>query len=328
MSTIKDVAKYAGVSTATVSRVLNKKGPLSEKTIQKVNEAVEKLAYHPNVLARSLASGKNNTVGVLVPSYDHPFWSELLQKMEEEAKRKGYNVLFTCFLGTLEEKQKALEYLVSRQVNGIIVCAYPDSDFWKEAKKKFNLTGCFYGKYFWSALLLIISDDKQGGLLAARHLIAKGCKKLVHISGNLSYYKEADDRTYAFVEEAKRWNVDCYVYQNTIDITKLEELQKLVNKVFYEQPDMDGMFLSNDILAAQCIAFALSQGLRIPDDLRIIGYDDIYISSLIYPPLTTIRQNYRVLAETALENVLAQINGEKVDDVTVVPVELIERKTT
>ena len=327
MSTIKDVAKYAGVSTATVSRVLNKKGPLSEKTIQKVNETVEKLAYHPNVLARSLASGKNNTIGVLVPSYDHPFWSELLQKMEEEAKRKGYNVLFTCFLGTLEEKQKALEYLISRQVNGIIVCAYPDSDFWKEAKKKFNLPVAFMVNVS-GCDPSVISDDKQGGLLAARHLIAKGCKKLVHISGNLSYYKEADDRTYAFVEEAKRRNVDCYVYQNTIDITKLEELQKLVNKVFYEQPDMDGMFLSNDILAAQCIAFALSQGLRIPDDLRIIGYDDIYISSLIYPPLTTIRQNYRVLAETALENVLAQINGEKVDDVTVVPVELIERKTT
>lgn len=327
MSTIKDVAKYAGVSTATVSRVLNKKGPLSEKTIQKVNEAVEKLAYHPNVLARSLASGKNNTVGVLVPSYDHPFWSELLQKMEEEAKRKGYNVLFTCLLGTLEEKQKALEYLVSRQVNGIIVCAYPDSDFWKEAKKKFNLPVAFMVSISECAPS-IISDDKQGGLLAARHLIAKGCKKLVHISGNLSYYKEADDRTYAFVEEAKRRNVDCYVYQNTIDITKLEELQKFVNKVFYEQPDMDGMFLSNDILAAQCIAFALSQGLRIPDDLRIIGYDDIYISSLIYPPLTTIRQNYSVLAETALENVLAQINGEKVEEVTVIPVELIERKTT
>lgn len=327
MSTIKDVAKYAGVSTATVSRVLNKKGPLSEKTIQKVNEAVEKLAYHPNVLARSLASGKNNTIGVLVPSYDHPFWSELLQKMEEEAKRKGYNVLFTCFLGTLEEKQKALEYLISRQVNGIIVCAYPDSDFWKEAKKKFNLPVVFMVNVS-GCDPSVISDDKQGGLLAARHLIAKGCKKLVHISGNLSYYKEADDRTYAFAEEAKRRNVDCYVYQNTIDITKLEELQKLVNKVFYEQPDMDGMFLSNDILAAQCIAFALSQGLRIPDDLRIIGYDDIYISSLIYPSLTTIRQNYSVLAETALENVLAQINGEKVEEVTVIPVELIERKTT
>ena len=233
MSTIKDVAKYAGVSTATVSRVLNKKGPLSEKTIQKVNEAVEKLAYHPNVLARSLASGKNNTIGVLVPSYDHPFWSELLQKMEEEAKRKGYNVLFTCFLGTLEEKQKALEYLISRQVNGIIVCAYPDSDFWKEAKKKFNLPVAFMVNVS-GCDPSVISDDKQGGLLAARHLIAKGCKKLVHISGNLSYYKEADDRTYAFVEEAKRRNVDCYVYQNTIDITKLEELQKLVNKVFYE----------------------------------------------------------------------------------------------
>lgn len=327
MSTIKDVAKYAGVSTATVSRVLNKKGPLSEKTIQKVNEAVEKLAYHPNVLARSLASGKNNTIGVLVPSYDHPFWSELLQKMEEEAKRKGYNVLFTCFLGSLEEKQKALEYLISRQVNGIIVCAYPDSDFWEEAKKKFNLPVAFMVNISGCGPS-VISDDKQGGLLAARHLIAKGCKKLVHISGNLSYYKEADERTYAFVEEAKRRNVDCYVYQNTIDITKLEEQQKLVNKVFYEQPDMDGMFLSNDILAAQCIAFALSQGLRIPDDLRIIGYDDIYISSLIYPSLTTIRQNYSVLAETALENVLAQINGEKVEEVTVIPVELIERKTT
>ena len=240
------------------------------------------------------------------------------------SKEKGYNVLFTCFLGTLEEKQKALEYLISRQVNGIIVCAHPDSDFWKEAKKKFNLPVAFMVSIS-DCAPSIISDDKQGGLLAARHLIAKGCKKLVHISGNLSYYKEADDRTYAFVEEAKRRNVDCYVYQNTIDITKLEELQKLVNKVFYEQPDMDGMFLSNDILAAQC-CFCIVTGLRIPDDLRIIGYDDIYISSLIYPPLTTIRQNYSVLAETALENVLAQINGETVEEVTVIPVELMKEK--
>ena len=85
MATIRDVAKYAGVSTATVSRVLNKKDVVSEETLQKVTEAVEKLSYHPNLLARSLVQGKNDTIGVLLPSFDHPYWGEMAQRLDQAA---------------------------------------------------------------------------------------------------------------------------------------------------------------------------------------------------------------------------------------------------
>lgn len=118
MATIRDVAKYAGVSTATVSRVLNKKDVVSEETLQKVTEAVEKLSYHPNLLARSLVQGKNDTIGVLLPSFDHPYWGEMAQRLDQAAKKRGYYLLFTEYSGKEEEKRKAFEYLVTRKVGG------------------------------------------------------------------------------------------------------------------------------------------------------------------------------------------------------------------
>ena len=108
MATIRDVAKYAGVSTATVSRVLNKKDVVSEETLQKVTEAVEKLSYHPNLLARSLVQGKNDTIGVLLPSFDHPYWGEMAQRLDQAAKKRGYYLLFTEYSSSAQQVKKRL----------------------------------------------------------------------------------------------------------------------------------------------------------------------------------------------------------------------------
>ncbi len=328
MSTIKDVAAYAGVSVATVSRVLNNKGPLSEKAIVKVNEAIEKLDYHPNILARSLASGKNNTIGVVISSFNDPFWSEIAQEIENSAREKGYHVLYSIAQEQMEQEVAALEELQTRQVSGIIYACGGDKKLTQQILQQcgvplVSLINAMDG------ICSVISQDWKGGVLAARHLIAKGCERVVHVSGNLERELSANDRTYAFMEECKKRDIDCRLYENKAgNSASTDMLRKLINQVFYENPEMDGIFLSNDIMATLSISNAQSQGTRIPDELRIIGYDDIRISSLIYPPLTTIRQDFKLLAQGAVETLLDQIEGREPSRLLEIPVELVERKTT
>ena len=330
MATIRDVAKYAGVSTATVSRVLNKKDVVSEETLQKVTEAVEKLSYHPNLLARSLMQGKNDTIGVLLPSFDHPYWGEMAQRLDQAAKKRGYYLLFTEYSGKEEEKRKAFEYLVTRKVGGIIACCPLEKEAQERLRGEIRKVEMPLLSFVWvtDSFPQVIPDDRQGGLLAARHLLAKGCRNIVHVSGDLKMYKETNERTYAFVREIEKRGHTCIIYECPLYGTEQEELQEVVNKIFYEQPQMDGLFLSNDILAALSVSYALAQGIRVPEELRIIGYDDVWMSSFLYPPLTTIRQNYEKLSEQAIEKMIRMISGEPIEKKTVVPVELIERKTT
>lgn len=327
MATIKDVAKYAGVSVATVSRVLNKKEPLTEKTIKKVEDAIEALGYYPNMYARTLVGGKNNILGVILSSFNNPFFAELAQELEAAAKAREYNILFTAAGIDFNEKMAATEYLLSRQVDGIIFSSYVDPD--KEAKIRERCKVPFVEMLHpLSDTYSVYSDDKQGGILAARHMYAKGCKKLVHISAQTTVYKYADERTYAFVRECANLGIDCRVYQNEYEVTNLAGIRELINRIFYENRDVDGMFLSNDILATQCLAYALSQGYRIPDDIRIMGYDGIYITSLVYPALTTVQQNFTKLAECAVDTAINLIEGKETPKEILIPVELIERKTT
>lgn len=328
MATIKDVAKYAGVSVATVSRVLNKKEPLTEKTIKKVEDAIEALGYYPNAYARTLVGGKNNVLGVILSSFNNPFFSELAQEIEIAAKNRQYNILFTATGDEWNDKQQAMEYLLSRQVDGIIFSTYAEPEQVAQLREKCKVPFVDLLHHHSDDTYCVFSDDRQGGILAARHLYGKGCQRIVHVGGKLDKYRYADERTYAFAKECEKLGMFCRVYDNDKDVTVLSNVRELINRIFYENRDIDGMFLSNDILAAQCVTYALSQGYRIPDDIRIMGYDGIYISSLIYPPLTTIQQNFRKLAETAVQITLDQINGIETNRINIIPVELVERKTT
>lgn len=326
MSTIKDVARSAGVSTATVSRVLNKKGAVSPEAEKAVNRAMRQLDYYPNRMARALVKGKNNTIGVVIPSFNNPFWSEIAQEIEKSARKEGYHVLFAISTEGDEALEECISYLRASQVCGIIQtfsAGQGGEVLLQNGGVPFvvlisDLEG----------LPSVVSDDAQGGLLATRHLIARGCKNLIHISGDLHLIKHADERTFAFVEECKKKNVAYRIYESQPTKLTQEDNAELINRIFYENPQMDGIFASNDIIATQCVSYALSQGFRIPEDIRIVGYDDISVSSQIYPPLTTIRQNYAMLARAAVCAVVDIVHGKEPKRLEIIPVELIERKTT
>lgn len=323
MATIKDVAKEAGVSTATVSRVLNNSGYMSQEAVDKVHKAMENLSYRPNAVARSLVKGKHNSIGVMFPNLSIPFWAELESELERVAEKKGYNLMLAVAPNDAEAYIEKYESMRSRMPDGIITSYIKDTEHYINASETPTviLGNVSYGPS-------VSSNDEQGGLLAAKHLIAKGCKNIIHISGELGSRSSANARTYAFMNECKKENVTYKVYETTREQYLKMDFESIISNVFYENEQFDGIFASNDILAAHCISTALSLGYRIPEDIRIVGYDDISLSKWIYPSLTTIHQDNKKLAETAVDTLLKQLAGEEVPDKQVIPVRLIERKTT
>ena len=323
MSTIEDVAKYSGFSTATVSRVLNNKGPVSEKAVLAIQEAMRQLDYHPNNMARALVMGHSNTIGVILPSHNTYFWNEVAVEMEKSAREIGYHIVFRFAEPNREEIDRCVSDLRASQVSGIIQAAGQREDVVKAAN--IPILSLISNR---DGIPAVVSDDDQGGRLATRHLIERGCTYLVHISGELSCSNHADQRSFAFIRECEHQGIPYRLYQGYSQQAPEEQCLALIQHIFAENPRLDGIFAGNDIMAARCVSYALSRGIRIPDQLRVVGYDDISISSLLYPPLTTIRQNYKMISATAVRTIVAMANKEQPSEPAPIPVELIVRQTT
>lgn len=323
MSTIIDVAKEAGVSTATVSRVINSSPSLNEDTKVRVLKAMEKLNYNPNTIARSLVKGKNDTIGLLIPNLTSPFWTTLANEIEKTVLSRKWNLMIMSTPKDREGYISTYNKLAGSMVSGIISCYVNDSEDFVHASKipTVNISNA-------NCSPSVFSNDEQGGLFATKHLISRGCRYIIHISGELVGRRSADARTYAFINECKRQGIKYKVYQVPFEKQKENDYGGIISSIFYENTGFDGIFASNDIVASICLSTSLSLGYRVPEDIKIIGYDDIPISNMIYPPLTTIRQNYTLLAKTAVDTVFDMIDGRTVPEKQEFPIELVIRKTT
>lgn len=323
MATIKDVAKIAGVTVTTVSRVLNNRGYISDTTRKKVYEAMEELNYQPNEVARSLFRRKSNILGLIVPNVSHPFFAELTNYVEYYAYESGYKVLVcNSYQDTVKEKDY-IEMLKRNQVDGIIMGSHTleTSDY---LIPTFPIVAL--DRNFSNNIPFITSDNYAGGRLATNLLIDKGCKKLAHISGPLELSTPANKRYQAFIDVVTERKVDYVIEQTKLDI--YESYEKLAYKIFEKHPDIDGVFASSDMIAASIIHVASQVGKEITKDLKVVGYDDINLASLIVPPLTTIKQPIREMGQLAVKLLMNQIENEEVAIENVVPIKLVERKTT
>lgn len=324
MVTIKDVAKHAGVSIATISRVINNRGPISERTIEKVNNAMRELNYNPNTIARSLAKGRNSCIGVILPTIGMPYWAQVSHELENAAAERGYSIMIAVSPNCKDTYIKKFQYLAASRPEGIIT-SYIDGAEDFIANSQIPVLTWANSSHTKPS---ISSDDRMGGMLATRHLIAKGCKSLIHISGNLAGSSSGNARSYAFIDECEKCGIKYRVFQVSESQNWNLDYSDVMSDVYSLGGDFDGIFASNDIIAANCLSMALRLGYRVPEDIKIVGYDDVNISSLLYPPLSTIHQDIRRLAELAIDSLLALAAGEKVPDRQVVPVRLVERKTT
>lgn len=325
MATLKDVAKETGLTVSTVSRVLNNRGYISEETRKKVYEAMKKLNYQPNEVARSLSKQSTNTIGVIVPHIKHPYFAELISNLENQAYKHKHKILLFNSREKNEKEREYLEMCSSNRVAGIILCS---GNVLVEELTGLNVPLITMERFLENGTAAVECDNMQGGRMAARHLIERGCKHLVHISGIHGSAMPADNRAAGFKEvcelsgvEYQIADTEAYQYNNL-------EYHEVLERLLLENPKTDGIFASSDLIAAQLLQVCHKLNISVPGQLKIVGFDDVNIASLTTPPITTIHQPIKEMAQMAVELLISAGEGNIVPSRTTLPVSLVVRETT
>jgi LacI family sucrose operon transcriptional repressor len=322
---LKDIAEMVGVNIATVSRVINNRGYISNELREKVYSAMKELNYQPNEVARSLFRKRSNVIGLVVPTVAHPFFSELCQYIENYAYTKQYRVLL-C--NSQHDKEKELTYLTllkANQVDGIIMGSQTID---VEEFTPIKLPLVTIEREINEAIPYVSSDNYEGGRLATELLIAKGCRKIAMITGNLGLNMLSNKRYAAFVNTAERKGVWHTSLQTDFNGFNPKNYDDIIYKLFEKDPDIDGIFASSDLIAAHIIKICNYLNKSIPHDIKIVGYDGVSFGELTTPSLTTVKQSIAQMGYLAMDLLIQQINKLPVETKNILPVTLIERQTT
>ncbi|WP_449602514.1 LacI family DNA-binding transcriptional regulator [Paenibacillus sp. Marseille-Q9583] len=322
MMTIKDVAKIAGVSVATVSRVLNESGYVNIDTRKKVEAAIKEMNYTPNEVARSLYKRKSKLIGLLLPDITNPFFPQLARGIEDRMQEHGYRIIFG---NSDENEEKELDYIqtfIQNNVIGMISSTnFPEKDIYSNLK----IPVVFLDRTS-NDSPSVYADGRKGGRLAAQEIISRGSTKITVMQGP-AHIKPAQDRFQGAIEVLDEMGITYQVIQ-TSSFSHTEAEQWAV-ELFDKYIDTDGVIASNDIVATAVIHEAHRLGKRVPQDLQIIGFDDIPLSSLLSPSLSTIRQPAHDMGREAAGLLIKLIEQDKVEDKIIqFPVSFVERETT
>lgn len=327
--TMMDIAKIANVSKTTVSMVINNRDSgISKETRKKILDIAEELNYIPNSLARSLSTKKSGTIGIILPDITNPYFSEMARAIEDVANSLGHNVIF-CNTDNKEIKEeKYTRLLLSKAVDGIIFISGGESTKSIEMLKKNNVKFVMvdrpiktdknsYGIY---------SLNKKGVINGMNYLLNKNIKKIAFVKGP-KRLENTKDRFNGYKEVMELHNLykESYVYEGDFTI---ESGIEVTEKIIKENPNIESIFYSNDMMAFGGIKVLLKNGYKIPKDIAIMGFDNINISKYIEPELTTIAQPIYSMGKEACKMLIAIINGdEKIKRQIFFDTELIVRKT-
>ena len=302
--TISQVAKEAGVSAQTVSRVINNRQEITPETRQRVQDVIKRLGYQPNAIARSLIQRRSHILGVVTSGLEYYGPSHILIGVEQGANQAGLSILLnlihqpeTTDIGSI------VNGLVSRQVEGII-WAVPEIDnnrsWFRENLPQLSIPVIFLSTQPRENLNVVEIDNRYGAFLATQHLLEKGYRKIGLIAGPLTWWAASERRRGwqdALMEAEIPFGEDWIVEGNWSAESGERGLHALLQKF----PDLQAVFACNDQMALGLMRAARSLGKRIPEDLAVVGFDDIPESAFYQPPLTTIRQGLYELGQVAVQ---------------------------
>jgi len=331
MATIYDIAKEAGVSKSTVSRVVSNQGYVKEETRLKINQAMKDLHYSPNYIARGMRTNKSSTIGLFIPDYSNPFYAELLEGIEKVTRKAGY-VNLVCH--TAEDPENELYYIdefLKRQIDGIIFCTYNRSPerirYLKELSVKTPVVfmdPVFEGLGF----SYVVSDGFLGTKSAVSYLYEKNCRRIAYIKGP-EIHAVTQERYRGYVEGLKGFGIKeqkKYVFEGDFS---LESGRKAVRYLLSLNERPDAVIAATDVMAIGALKELNKVGVSVPGELMVVGFDNIPLSELMEPSLTTIAQPIRELGENAAELLLKKIsNPQTPSQQVVMQCSLIERGST
>lgn len=329
MATIKDVAKLAGVSTTTVSHVINETRHVAAETKQVVLKAIEELHYSPSAVARSLKVNTTKSIGMIVTTSEAPYFAEIIHAVEEQCYRQGYS-LFLCNTQNNPEKIKNhVDMLAKKRVDGILVMCSEYKDDSLDLLKGFSDIPMVVMD--WGPLNpntdRILDNSFEGGYLAGKYLVENGHKEIGYLSAELSKTtarKRYEGFLKALHEAGFEMNPD-WLLEGSFEP---EDGYECMNRLLAQPNHPTAVFCCNDIMAFGAISAITEKGLRVPDDISIIGYDNVHISRFCAPPLTTIHQSKARLGEQALKLLFDRITTKSDERSTIeIHPELVIRKS-
>lgn len=328
-TTINDVARVAGVSTTTVSHVINETRYVSEELVERVNKAISELNYKPSNLARSLRTRSSGTIGIVIPDNTNPFFAEVVRGIEDYCFKEGYSAFLCNSDGMPEKEYHYLNLLREKSVDGLVlVSAGEDEDSQEWLSKNDTPFVVIDREVQVERADKVLVDNYSGGLTATRHLIELGHRSIGCITGPSQLtpsWQRLKGYTDALINEGLDVRDELIIpgnFRSDSGHTALERLMKLEGKP-------TAIFACNDIMAIGAISAARELQITIPEDLSIIGFDDIALASLMVPQLTTIAQPKRLLGETGAKLLLQKIRNESEgsEEVVLQP-ELVVRQST
>lgn len=313
-ATLDEVARVAGVSRATASRAINGGSRVSERSLRAVQEAVRSLGYVPNRAARTLVTRRTDSVAVVVPEPDErvfndPFFAGTLRAVARVlGEREVQLVLLLTQPGAQEERM--LRYLSHGHVDGALVISHHRDDHLPELMPSLGLPVVFGGRP-WSGsdrVPYVDVDNVAGGRLATEHLVQRGCRRIGTIAGPADM-TAATDRLVGWYQALASAELSSTALVHG-DFTE-EGGRRAAEELLDRYPDLDGIVVASDLMARGALAVAAARGLRVPDDLAIVGYDDLGVAETTDPPLTTMRQPIGEMAERAIQLLLDRIDGRE-----------------
>lgn len=311
MATIQDVAAKAGVSVATVSRVINKSGTVAPKSIAKVNEAIHELGYQPNFLARDLRRAETNRVLVLLQTISNPYYATVVKGIEDVAQRQNYSIILCNTDSELEREKNYVELLGRKVVQGAI---FLDTEMGRDelntlAEDNHIVLCCEYKKGVCISHVMI--DNYWAAMTMVRHLIALGHRKIALIVGD-EHLSSTNLRQKGYMDALKEAGISVredFIFRGGQSSFKAG--MRAVETVFYGPEWPTAIFAMSDVLAIGAINSLSKKGISIPEQVAVAGFDDIEYSSVMIPSLTTIAQPTYDMGCMAMEQLIKEMKNEE-----------------
>ncbi|RKX24024.1 MAG: LacI family transcriptional regulator [Candidatus Zixiibacteriota bacterium] len=326
MVTIKDVAKRAGVAISTVSYALNNSKSLKPETVMKVKEAVKELGYRPNLIARSLKTRSTSTIGVIIPDIANTFFAQIIRGIEDVSERKNHSVILCNTYENPKKEENYIDLLLNRDIDGLILVGTGHNPETLTGKE--DLPIVIVDRQLGQSVPSVTVNNRKGGYLATQHLLEKKSGEILFLSGPLGIntYLERLNGYLDALNEAGIPRHENLIRECGVNY---DGGQDVMSDIMEKNLKFDSVFASNDLIALGAYNILIRKGIRVPQDIQIIGYDDIPTSHIVTPGLSTIRQPTYHMGKTSAEILFDIISGgSTVDEHIVLEPTLIPRETT
>ena len=332
--TIYDLAKELNYSPSTISRALNNHKSIGKKTTKEVQRVASKMGYRPNSLAASLRSNKSKTIGIMIARINRPFVSSLISGVEDAARKADHNVIISQSNDKYENEVKNAKALYDSRIGGLIVSLAmetTDTDHFKQFADN-NIPIVFVDRVprdFNSYRVII--DNYAAGYRATKHLIDQGCKKIAHFAG-AQHVNVYNLRKKGYLDALQENGLE--VDENLIvdlETLSFEEGREATNKILDLKNPPDGIFSSNDTAAVSAILCAKERGVKIPEELAIIGFNDDPVSSIVEPSLSTVSHPAMKMGEISTQRILEHSDenlGSSISEITMLDTKIIVRNSS